>query len=150
MKIKNPPRILLAVAAVFTFVSIAAAGDRVDVVVVRNERESLRGTWELTSAVESGKRLHGTNRIRIEPETWVADRKEFVYELDTLPTPRRIDWRCDGKIWKGIYQIEGDELTLCIVPPGEPRPMRFVSTPGDKRQLHTRHRVRRPDAADGT
>jgi uncharacterized protein (TIGR03067 family) len=33
---------------------------------------------------------------------------------------------------KGIYSIQGDDLTYCIAPPGQPRPAELVTQKGDE------------------
>lgn len=41
----------------------------------------------------------------------------------------------------GIYEFEGDGLTLCTAAPGKPRPPAFASSPGSGLSLQTWARV---------
>lgn len=72
-------------------------------------------------------------------------------DLEPSATPKRIDLRYnfgvknqDAKTTLGIYKLEGDELTICLAYPGSSRPdeFKFVSKPGDRRQLFVLRRVK--------
>lgn len=56
--------------------------------------------------------------------------KNFV--IDTGQSPRTIDisMQAGGKAnWRGIYKVEGDTLTLCLVTGDRERPKTFESSP---------------------
>jgi uncharacterized protein (TIGR03067 family) len=50
--------------------------------------------------------------------------------------------RFAGKSVKGIYKLDGDELTISFAPPGEPRPTEFETKDKPGRLLHVWKRVR--------
>ncbi len=49
--------------------------------------------------------------------------------LDTSKSPKSIDLDVNGRILKGIYQLDGDTLKLCYNLSSEERPTEFVSKP---------------------
>ena len=55
-----------------------------------------------------------------------------VYELDPKATPHTIDLTpadgpFKGKTFRGIYQLEGDELKACFAFPGKDRPKTYLT-----------------------
>jgi uncharacterized protein (TIGR03067 family) len=82
--------------------------------------------------------------------TWTRDGKSFAgttITYDTTQTPRALDLVPDGgpnrdRRYLGIYRLEGDELTICVADPGEPRPTSFDAPAGSKRTLQTFKRIK--------
>ena len=69
--------------------------------------------------------------------------------LDPGVKPAAIDFQhtdgaLKGKVWKGIYAIEGDTLTICdnAADSGKPRPVRFEATSGSGHVLVTFKRAK--------
>src|SRR5207244_3799090 len=56
------------------------------------------------------------------------DPAECEYRIDATQSPPHIDLISSGKVLsRGIYELKGDELTLCFSTPPEPRPKTFVT-----------------------
>jgi uncharacterized protein (TIGR03067 family) len=70
------------------------------------------GTWEYTYG----------GGVSNRGMSYVADRKQ---------KPPAIDIRGGGQSWRGIYKVEGDTLTLCLVTGDRDRPRTFESS-GDQ------------------
>jgi uncharacterized protein (TIGR03067 family) len=110
----------LDVAGLVLFATIAfgAKDDSTD-------RQRLQGSWTADSARRDGKEaadLHGhvlvfrgdTFTIRSKDETLYSG----TYVLDASKMPRTIDFKhargdLKGKVWRGIYQLEGETLKIC-------------------------------------
>ena len=54
---------------------------------------------------------------------------EGAVTLDPATKPKTIDLDVNGRILKGIYQLDGDTLKLCYNLRAEERPTEFVSKP---------------------
>jgi hypothetical protein len=57
--------------------------------------------------------------------------------------PKEIDWRPGNgdPAWLGIYEIKGNELLFCFVPPGKERPKAFRDDAQNSVRFHVRKRV---------
>lgn len=93
----------------------------------------LEGTWVLTGGEVNGKvvdQMNGSKIIfagkimqfvlKVDPKEKAPKTEDSPFSVDTSKTPHTIDMK--RKIGKkmepelGIYEIKGDELTLCIGP----------------------------------
>jgi uncharacterized protein (TIGR03067 family) len=111
----------------------------------KSELEKLQGTWHLVSGVRDGKKFTDEevknsklivkgNRFRI-PKSDVGTSQEGTFTIDPSKKPKETDSTSDsgpdkGKIWKGIYTLEGDIHKVCFAPPGKERPKTFSSKAG--------------------
>ncbi len=124
----------LALLAIGTFAALTAsqAGE--------NPKDALQGIW-IADYVEK-------NELSIPPElanlrfTFKGDKlfvsqrggaeKEHAYLIDPKKSPRHFDIIPPGeKAVKGIYELKGDRLTLCVQYGGGERPREFASNAGD-------------------
>lgn len=94
----------------------------------------LQGSWVVT-ANEIRKRslphMAGAVFNFFKDEHWISGgkgREWFV--LNEKASPKAIDFY-DKKnpTIKGIYKIEGNQLILCTAAPGQPRPVKFSTSP---------------------
>jgi uncharacterized protein (TIGR03067 family) len=65
-----------------------------------------------------------------------------TYKLNKSTKPKQVDLiasagagKSAGVQLKGIYQVEGDTLKVCVANPGKPRPTQFSSQPGSGYQM---------------
>ncbi len=98
--------------------------------------ESIEGTWLVTSVELGGQAVPGLKGAKL---TLANGQKSFelpsgvvedgTYELDSRQSPAHMDATTDGKpgTQMGIYQIEGDTLTLCLSQGGQIRPHEFAT-----------------------
>lgn len=58
----------------------------------------------------------------------VVSREVAVFTLDSAKSPKQIDFKGlqDQKSLQAIYELNGDELKLCIAEPGKARPTSFA------------------------
>jgi uncharacterized protein (TIGR03067 family) len=120
--------------------------------------ERLQGTWRAVLVEEDG-RARPAGEVQAERVIVYGDRyslrlrghtfRGVVTRIEPGQAPRAIDFLCTegpgaaGKRFLGIYLLEGDELTVCLAPPGRPRPTEFA---GSRESGHALHLLRREDA----
>jgi uncharacterized protein (TIGR03067 family) len=104
---------------------------------VKKEKEKLKGTWTLVSLEERGKQVPPLDlKFTFEDEKFIhhegtKNPKEGTYQLDPTKTPRAIDISEAGRVvGYGIYQLDGDTLTLCVARANATRPTAFATADG--------------------
>jgi len=115
--------------------------DRVDAKTV--DAKTLPGTWTCVSATIDGRPLADETRKQLKL-TMTADRFktergdqvlfDSTYTVDATKTPPQIDMigtegELKGKPALGILKLDANQLTLCYVMTGSPRPTAFDSQP---------------------
>jgi len=104
----------------------------------------IQGAWSVVSAEQNGKPATDVARHRLtfSGDTFTISRDERTlyrgtYSVDTGKKPDWIDFHHSsadlaGKVWKGIYRLEGAQLTICDNAPdmARPRPTRLVAGAG--------------------
>jgi uncharacterized protein (TIGR03067 family) len=69
------------------------------------------------------------------------------FAIDSRKTPATIDISMGGgpPNWRGIYKVEGDTLTLCLVDGNQERPKTFESSAGKPTTIWVFKRVKAKD-----
>jgi uncharacterized protein (TIGR03067 family) len=111
----------------------------------------LEGEWEMVSAVFNGAAMDPSmvqwcRRVTRGNNTMVLAGSEVMlnasFMLDNSTKPHSIDYlniagANKGKGQAGIYEFSGENLKICMAPPGRPRPGEFSSTARDGRSYTT-------------
>jgi uncharacterized protein (TIGR03067 family) len=125
---------------------------------LRREVARHQGAWAVTSFVREGKASPKElvdSIVRVvegDHVVWKRDGKSFAgttVALDPSKDPATIDVTPDGGPSRGervlgIYQLDGDALTICMADPGRDRPRAFEAPEGSKQTLMTFRRDRKP------
>jgi len=121
---------------------------------VSAELKAHEGTWRAVSFRHNGEEAAEavvraiTRTVEGDRVVWRRDGKSFsasTIVLDPTADPRAIDVHADGgpgrdKVVRGVYKLDGDELTLCTAPPDEPRPTGFHAETDEPWTLMVFHR----------
>ncbi len=121
-----------------------AAGGEKDKGEKGGDRAKLQGTWQARSLMKGGKEMPEAE-VKSIKMTFAADKvsihkgdgvsKDGTYKLDATKKPREIDITIGDKTGLGIYQLEGNTLTLCLTEGEGARPSEFKSEPGTRQVL---------------
>jgi uncharacterized protein (TIGR03067 family) len=120
------------------------------------EAKELQGMWKVSSFQRDGKStpvqegsvipytFEGNTLITVGP---LNAKVEIEYRLDPTKKPKQFDQRFTGGnigpwIAKGIYRLEGGNLTICYGGPNVARPTEFSTDPGDGRSMRVHTRIK--------
>jgi RNA polymerase sigma-70 factor (ECF subfamily) len=145
---------------VFTYRRVKPGDGKED--PVRQELKRLEGTWEQVASVVDGEAeefAEGVrNRVMIRGNsyTWESagqPTSQGTLKVDPGKKPRAIDLTVregpdKGETYRGIYELSGDELQICSVPPGGARPTAFTAGLDSGRSLSTFRRVKPEDGKE--
>jgi uncharacterized protein (TIGR03067 family) len=109
----------------------------------------IEGGWRMVSAVFDGKPMPDdmvrwcTRTTRGDHTVVMAGPQMMLsarFALDPTKAPHAIDYvnlhgTAKGKTQLGIYELDGDRLSICMSAPGKPRPRTFESSPRDGRSF---------------
>jgi uncharacterized protein (TIGR03067 family) len=138
---------LLALVGVL---GLSALAGPADADVKKESSQKLVGTWKVVSAERDGKGLDAFQDTRwvVTGTTFTArlpreGKGKFGYTLGEIDKRGSIDieviesdWADLGprkRVYRGIYALEGDKLTICYGPPygaEKDRPTAFATQPG--------------------
>jgi uncharacterized protein (TIGR03067 family) len=105
------------------------------------DEKMLQGTWVTASHESSGRKLPAREGAKLvfKDDKWLEPGPPATrFRLDPTKKPKWIDLILadrEAKLWgapsvPGIYSLEGAELRICLVWPGDERPTEFVSKAG--------------------
>jgi uncharacterized protein (TIGR03067 family) len=141
---------LIAILAISTGAAVAGGE-------AAKELEKLKGAWLVTGGEADGRALPDEEIkkkviIRFTADTLSLaeerqkDKVELKYKLDPKQKPKAIDITPETAqrgVIRGIYQLEGDKLKICLGEPDKKRPLKFETKPGSGHKLMTLKRVKR-------
>ena len=109
----------------------------------------IEGTWKLIGGEQNGEDEPQEDLARsslvIQGDHHTVNIGDAVlegtHELDTTQSPMTIDAQdtagpFEGMSLKGIFKVDGDELTVCFAAPGEDRPDEFTTKTGKATLMH--------------
>ena len=108
----------------------------------KSDRELLQGSWQIVDAEMFGKKAEGDEGEAIKRHKVVVKGNTLKIKFDSpftlheKKTPRQIDLEVkegpanEMGTWKGIYELKGDNLKICISMPGNDRPQEFTTREG--------------------
>ena len=124
---------------------LLSGGDASD--AIKKDKAALQGTWKITASVSKGDRataeeikdlflIFRGDAILVREEG--KSQENFSFQLDPLTKTKAIDLILKigpqkGRVDRGIYEIDGDTLRICIQSNKDsPRPREFVSRTGSE------------------
>ncbi len=102
----------------------------------------LKGAWEIVSVEGNGDfqwQMRKTgDRIYVQNVSLEAAADQTLRDPHYTISPRKTPKEVDATFWlvnlfvtqHGLYQVDGDKLTLCLAPYQEERPKQFAAVPG--------------------
>ena len=139
--------LLLAVVVIFPW-TVAAEAQKED--AAKDEMKKLQGVWQVTKFIDDSEKPAPANEAKEITFEFNGDRvtqrkgkndsgRPGKYVLMTAKKPKWIDIDFGGGISEGIYKLEGDELSICVIAgsrSGQPpeRPTEFKAS---EKKIHT-------------
>jgi uncharacterized protein (TIGR03067 family) len=123
---------------------LLVAADKADKGGGKQGPKAIQGTWLIVSATEDGKTNDKAKDRKVVFEgktmtvdtpggqhkgTFTVDPKKMTFDISPSDGPQK------GKIFKGIYELKGGQLKLCLARPDSDRPKEFKSEQGSGRIL---------------
>jgi uncharacterized protein (TIGR03067 family) len=119
------------------------------------DKEKLQGKWLVTSGVMDGieipkDQIKGDLVFKDNTYTYTVGDTESgggTFKLDPSKKPKVMDsvpsdGPVKGQIIEEIYEIDGDNLKICLALPGSKRPTEFKAPEGSGRWLFTYKRMK--------
>ena len=116
---------------------------------VKKELKKLEGSWATVFIEAAGQKVTDEDKIKTRKLTTKGNKYTLkvgdetvqgTIEINPTKKPKTIDVKPDsgsnkGKTLRGIYELDGDNLKICLAPPGKDRPTAFATRPADGQQL---------------
>jgi uncharacterized protein (TIGR03067 family) len=155
-------RVMLGLVALLAVVAPGVADDKPKEEAAKEEVKKLQGTWQVTKWIHHSEEPAAADEIKhftfeFKDRTVTLRKskgdegKEMKYTLDPSKKPRSFDLPeggADGDVAEGIYKIDGDELTICIIggirnDKAAPRPTEFKASKREKYTLFVMKKVKK-------
>lgn len=138
-------------ALVGASMALSAGNDTAN--VNKSDLASIQGTWQLISAEKDGKKTPAdvVSKIKVvikgsSHSVYFGDMvvaKEIPFIIDAAKKPKTTEDRLpDGKVIRGIYELNGDTLKSCVASADKERPTKFAAKPGSGHTLRLFKRVK--------
>jgi uncharacterized protein (TIGR03067 family) len=115
----------------------------------KKDAQALQGTWKVVRIEQDGKKrpedeVKGWRLIVKGDRMTAKDGDETLqaatFRLDPSQKPRALDLACtegadEGKTMHAVYEINGDDLKICVDPGGRKRPGEFAAPEGSEQIL---------------
>jgi erythromycin esterase len=132
--------------------------NRADDEAVKTDLKRLQGEWVMAANESNGKKLPAARLKRfhrlVKDDAYtltIADETGTTtirgrFALKPQARPPEIDVEPEnGEIMHGIYKVEGEQFTICITPPGVPRPTKFAAGDGTRATITVWKRPQKPE-----
>jgi len=140
---------LIVLGLVLAFGAVKAADD------ADKDKEKLQGAWQPIAAIERGEE-QSKEKLKNRKITFKGDKitvkhdeevHDVTFKLDASKKPKEIDVTGKDKEgkeqqMKGIYELKGDTLKVCLAMEGGDRPSKFESPDGSKLIFVTLERIK--------
>ena len=139
--------VALGLGCLVAALAIGRAGAQDD--AAKKEMKKLEGTWATVSIEAAGQKVTDEDKIKTRKLTTKGDKYmlkvgdetvQGTIEINPTKKPKTIDVKPDsgsnkGKTLLGIYELDGDNLKICLAAPGKERPTAFATASENGQQL---------------
>jgi len=121
----------------------------------KNDQKQLQGKWKLTSGVIDGNEIPKNqikghlvfDKDKYSYATGDGEKGSGTFKIDPSKNPKHLDsvpadGPVQGQTVQQIYEIDGDNLKICLALPGTDRPTAFKSEAASGLWLFTYKRVK--------
>jgi uncharacterized protein (TIGR03067 family) len=122
----------------------------------KTDADRIQGTWDV-SRIELNGRVQPKNKLFPVKVTFDRDKLlarvgkrepeiRGTFKLDQSQSPKAYDVTTpEGSMIRGIYELDGDTLKVCLSAPGDERPMAVTTSSDDGRTLIIYKRAKAPN-----
>jgi uncharacterized protein (TIGR03067 family) len=117
--------------------------------LAKKDLDAMKGSWQAVGGEEDGKPVKEEDakqfKLVLDGDKYTftienMSKEEGTLKLDPGQKPKAVDVMITtgtdkGKTQLGVYDIEGDTLKLCFVPPGAERPRALAAKEGSMSSL---------------
>ena len=139
--------VMLGLGCLVATLTMGTAGAQDD--AAKKEMKKLEGTWATVSIEAAGQKVTDEDKIKTRKLTTKGDKYTMkvgdetvqgTVEINPSKNPKTIDIKPDtgsnkGKTLLGIYELDGDNLKICLALPGKDRPTAFATAAENRQQL---------------